>query len=57
MVFQSSAFSLCWRRKESGAQGVASPLGRLGELFSLRVHDEVWGGSGEEGISYLHLKR
>lgn len=55
--FQSSAFSLCWRRKKGGVQGVASPLGRLGELFSLRVHDEVWGGSEEEGVSYLLLKR
>lgn len=42
---------------DSGVQGVASSLQRLGELFSLRVHDEVLGGSGEEGISYLHLKR
>lgn len=31
-------------------QGGASPLGRLEELFSLRVHAEVWGGSGEERI-------
>lgn len=38
-------------------QGVASPLRRPGELFSVRIHDEVWDGSGEEGISYQHLKR
>lgn len=42
---------------DSGLPGVASPLQRLGELFSLRVHDEVLGGSREDGISYLHLKR
>lgn len=57
MVFQSSAFSLCWSRKEGGVQGVASPLGRLGGLFSMRVHAEVWDGCGEEGICYQHLKR
>lgn len=55
--FSPSAFSLCWSRKEGGVQGVASPLRRLGELFSVRIHDEVWDGSGEEGISYQHLKR
>lgn len=42
---------------DSAVQGVASSLPRLGELFSLMVHDEVLGGSGGEGISYLHLKR
>jgi len=41
LEFQSSAFSPRWRRKEGGVRGVASPLGRLGELFSLRVHAEV----------------
>lgn len=42
---------------DSGGQGVASPLRRLGALFSLMVHDEVLGGSVEEGIPYLRLKR